>query len=243
LTPGSLDEIPDAPGSGRSLLDSLRGELIVSCQADPGEPLRQPEIIAALAQTTVLAGAACVRVNGPKDVAAVRGTVSVPIVGLWKDGRDGVYITPTAEHARAVIRAGADIVAVDGTSRPRPDGKPLAVTIEAIHAAGCLALADVSVPDEGKEAEAAGADVIATTLSGYTLGTQPGDQPDLDVIEALTAKVAVPVIAEGRIHTPAQAREALERGAWAVVVGTAISSPGWITQQFVKAVKSGPVPG
>jgi N-acylglucosamine-6-phosphate 2-epimerase len=238
LTAHSLDEMPDRSAGGSGLLARIRGQLIVSCQARPGEPLHQPQIIAALARTTVMAGAAGVRINGPDDIAAVRAVVSEPIIGLWKDGHSGVYITPTAEHARAVADAGADIVAVDGTSRPRPDGQPLVRTIEAIHAAGRLALADVSTPDEGKQAAAAGADAVATTLSGYTGDTGPGEHPDLELIEALAVRVEIPVVAEGRIHTPNEARQALECGAWAMVVGTAISSPGWITQQFVRAVRS-----
>lgn len=218
-------------------LTAIRSGLVVSCQAQPGDPLRDPQIMARMAAAAVRAGAVAVRVNGIEDVRQARAAVPVPVIGLWKDGEQGVYITPTAEHALAVARAGAHIVAVDGTGRARPDGRKLSATVEAVHAeTDAIVLADVSTVDEGLAAVDAGADAVATTLSGYTGGDVPAG-PDLDLVAGLARTVTVPVLAEGRIHTPGQARDALDAGAWAVVVGSAITSPTWLTARYAAALR------
>ncbi|MER7396529.1 N-acetylmannosamine-6-phosphate 2-epimerase [Streptomyces sp. NPDC000151] len=221
----------------RELLDGLRGRLVVSCQAPPGDPLRAPEHMAAMA-ASVTAGApvAGVRVQGVDDIRAIRSVVGLPVIGLWKDGAQGVYITPTAAHARAVAEAGAEIVAVDATSRPRPDGCPLRETVEAVHALGGLLMADVSTVEEGVAAAALGADVVSTTLSGYTPYSRQQPGPDLELVAELAGRVAVPVFAEGRLHTPEQARAAIDAGAWGVVVGGAITAPASIATRFAAAL-------
>ncbi|MEV6964392.1 N-acetylmannosamine-6-phosphate 2-epimerase [Hamadaea sp. NPDC051192] len=219
------------------VLAAIRGGLVVSCQAPPGDPLRDPEVLARMAASVVRAGAIGVRVNGVEVVRRTRALVTTPVIGLWKDGDEGVYITPTARHALDVAAAGADIVAVDATARPRPDGRTLADTVAAIHQqTKALVLADVSTVDEGAAAVDAGADAVATTLSGYTGPGAPPAGPDLELVAALAGKLGVPVIAEGRIHSPEQARAALDAGAWAVVVGTAITSPAWLTGQYRAAL-------
>lgn len=215
-------------------LSAIRGGLVVSCQAPAGDALRRPEIMTAIAASVAGAGAVGIRANGQSDVQAIRARLGLPLIGLWKDGTTGVYITPTAEHAIAVAKAGADIVAVDGTLRPRPDGRALADSIEAVHSEGRLLMADVSTVDEGLAAQDAGADVVSTTLSGYTPDSPSTDEPDFDLLAALAGRLRIPVVAEGRIRTPAQANQAFQLGAWAVVVGTAITSPAWITGQFVR---------
>lgn len=220
-----------------ALLSALRGRLVVSCQAPPGDPLRDPAHMAAMA-ASVTAGApvAGVRVQGVDDIRAVREVVGLPMIGLWKDGAEGVYITPTARHALAVARAGAEIVAVDATERPRPDGRPLRETVEAVHAAGALLMADVSTAEEGRTAAALGADLISTTLSGYTPYSRQGPGPDLELVGELAGTVDVPVFAEGRLHTPEQARAAIDAGAWGVVVGGAITAPAAIASRFAAAL-------
>ncbi|MGV8909849.1 MAG: N-acetylmannosamine-6-phosphate 2-epimerase [Propionicimonas sp.] len=217
------------------VLSRLRGGLVVSCQALPGEPLFGPVFMTAMAATAARAGAVAVRVNGLADIEAVRSAkLGVPIIGLWKDGEQGVYITPTLEHALAVAAAGADIVALDATARPRPDGLSLAETIAAVHSrTGALVMADVATCEEGRAAAEAGADLVGTTLSGYTENTIDRRGADLDLVQHLAAALDIPVFAEGRIGTPDQAAEALRRGAWAVVVGGAITRPGAITSGFV----------
>ncbi|NVI87704.1 N-acetylmannosamine-6-phosphate 2-epimerase, partial [Actinomadura sp. BRA 177] len=172
----------------------------------------------------------------PDPVAAA---VDVPVIGLTKDGTGGVFITPTVEAARAVPAAGAQMVAADATFRPRPDGRPLTASIEAVHDAGALFMADVSTLDEGIAAAEAGADAIATTLAGYTAPGPPPDGPDVELVRAL--RRALPdalIVAEGRYHSPASAASAIEAGATCVVVGTAITDPQWITSRFAAAVAS-----
>lgn len=221
------------------LVHALRGGLVVSCQAYPGEPLRHPETIAQLAESAVRGGAVAVRVQGVADVAAVVGRVDVPCIGLWKHGHDGVFITPTLRHARAVRDAGADVVALDGTRRPRPDGLTLAATVTALHQErGATVMADCGSLDDALAAADAGADLIGTTLAGYTADRPRTDGPDLELVAAIVAALPeVPVIAEGRVHTPDQARAALDAGAHAVVVGTAITHPTTITGWFVDALR------
>ncbi|WP_234337488.1 N-acetylmannosamine-6-phosphate 2-epimerase [Kitasatospora phosalacinea] len=219
----------------------LAGRLVVSCQALPGEPLHGPQYMAQMAVAAHSGGAAAVRINGPADIAAVRMAVPLPVIGLWKDGEDGPYITPTLEHALAVAEAGADVVALDGTGRPRPDGRTLAETIAALHARGIPVMADVATLEEGLAAAAAGADLVGTTLSGYTPDSPDQDGPDLALVRALAERLDVPVVAEGRITTPDEAAAALAAGAHTVVVGGAITRPAALTARFAAALAV-PVP-
>ncbi|MFC8231062.1 N-acetylmannosamine-6-phosphate 2-epimerase [Streptomyces sp. NPDC057287] len=226
------------PARTTAALHELAGSLIVSCQALPGEALHGSEIMARMARAAVEGGAAAVRINSPEDVDAVRQAVAVPVIGLWKDGETGVYITPTLAHARRVAEAGADLVALDATARPRGDGLTLAETIDALHRLGIGVLADVSTHEEGLAAEAAGADAVATTLSGYTGHTAATPRsPDFALIASLAPALTVPLIAEGRISTPCEAARALSLGAHAVVVGGAITRPTSITQRFAADIR------
>ena len=220
-------------------LTTLQSRLIVSCQAYPGEPLRDPRTMAQMAQAAVNGGAAAVRIQGIRDLEQTRVAVDVPMIGLWKDGADGVFITPTLEHALACAAAGSDIVAIDGTRRPRPDGRSLTDTIAALHEqTGVLVMADCGSAADAKAAADAGADLIGTTLAGYTGERDKTDGPDLKLITEIAAlDLGVPLIAEGRIHTPGQARACLEAGAFAVVVGTAITHPTTITGWFAGALR------
>jgi N-acylglucosamine-6-phosphate 2-epimerase len=223
-----------------ALLESLRGRLIVSCQASFPSPLRRSDIIAALAECAVLGGAAGVRIDSPEDVAATRARVRVPIIGLYKQRTDSpVYITPTFEAARAVARAGAEIVAVQATRERESSAEPLAPLVGRLHAeCGVAVMADVSTLDEGLAAEAAGADLVGTTMAGYTPHSRRPAGPDLELVAELASRVSVPVIAEGRIGTPDDAAAARRAGAWAVVVGRAITMPEAITARFAEALRN-----
>jgi N-acylglucosamine-6-phosphate 2-epimerase len=199
--------------------------------------MRSPSVIARVASSVVAAGAAGVRIDSPEHIREVRQNVDATLIGLWKAGTDGVYITPTLAHARAVVEAGADIVAIDATGRRRPDGRTLVDVISLLHAElGAVVLADVGTVEEGLAAAEFGADAVATTLSGLTNETAHHDGPALDVVAALATRLDVPVIAEGGITSPGQAREALDAGAWCVVIGKAITSPDWITARYVEAI-------
>ena len=216
-----------------SLLETLRGRLIVSCQAYPGEPLRLPEVTARMAQAVVAGGAVAVRVQGLEDIRAARAAVDVPVIGLWKDGSGPVFITPTLEHARSVQRAGADVIALDGTRRPRPDGLDLAETVRRLRAESeAWIMADCGSLADAQAAEEAGVDFLGTTLSGYTDERPAAAGPDLELIARIVETCALPVIAEGRIRTPQEARLAIDAGALAVCVGTAITHPTTITRGF-----------
>jgi len=214
-------------------LERLRDGLIVSCQ--PKAPLADPETVAAMAQAAVLAGAVGIRADGGANVAAVRRRVSVPIVGIKKERTDGsaVYITPTLATVREVLAAGAEIVGLDGTAAPRPEGAELRDLVDAIHGGGALVLADVSTVAEGIAAAAAGADAVATTLAGYTPQSRRLDGPDLALVDELRRATRLPVVAEGRYHTPAEVAAAFALGALAVVVGRAITEPQFLTRRFV----------
>jgi N-acylglucosamine-6-phosphate 2-epimerase len=215
---------------------SFRGSLVVSCQAPADSPLASPDIIAAMARAAVMGGARAVRLNGDDDVRAVRSAVSVPIIGLLKRRVDGspVYITPTVEDAVDIANAGADLVAVDATLRVRPGGMTGPGLVARLRTLGIAVVADVDAADAGLEAARAGAEFVASTLAGYTSGSTPSE-PDLDLVHELASGGVARVIAEGRYHQPAQVRAALDAGAFAVVVGQAITNPVAITRRFVDA--------
>lgn len=217
------------------LLGSLRGRLIVSVQAQPHEPLHGSAHMAAMARAVVEGGATAIRCEGPDDIRAIRRAVDVPLIGLWKQGETGVYITPTREAARAVAEAGADMVAIDATDRPRPVS--VAELVNFVHGELHVpVLADVATLAEGLAAEAAGADAVAPTLSGYTGPGPAPKEPDWALLEALLSHLKVPVLMEGRVWTPEDAAKALAIGAHAVVVGSAITRPQLITKRFAEAV-------
>jgi N-acylglucosamine-6-phosphate 2-epimerase len=225
--------VPDNP----DLLVALRGQLIVSCQAYPGEPMRSPAVMAAIALSVVRGGARAVRVQGIDDLRAVRPLVNVPLIGIIKRGDSGVVITPTVQDAVDCVAAGADMVALDGTARRRPDRRHLRESIDAVHRCGALVMADCGSIGDAEYSIAAGADCVGTTLAGYT-GERPlTSGPDLGLLAAL-AELSVPVIAEGRIRTPQEAADCLAAGAHAVAVGTAITHPERITKGFVERISA-----
>lgn len=217
------------------LLDDLRGKLVVSCQADAGTPLDAPEHIAALAASVVAGGASAVRIEGLRNIAAVRAAVDVPVIGLVKKrcADTDVYITPTAEDVRAIAAAGASMVAFDATDRPRP--VPVRALVEAALGAACLAMADVSTAAEASAALAGGADIVSTTMAGYTPYSRSGGGPDFALMEAL-ARAGLPFAAEGRVWTPEEALRCFEIGADFVVVGSAITRPTLITERFTRRI-------
>jgi N-acylglucosamine-6-phosphate 2-epimerase len=218
---------------------SLRNRLIVSCQAGPEEPLHCPIHMAAMARAAQIGGAAAIRANGPEDIAAIRAAVNLPILGIYKQKTPGfdVFITPTFEAAQAVIKAGAQIVALDGTTRARPKYQTLRAIITRIHnELNVPVMADVSCVEDAVASQEAGADWIGTTLAGYTEHGRPSIRgPDLELISILVKCTEKPVIAEGRFIEPTQVTEAFARGAYAVVVGSAITRPQEITRHFADA--------
>lgn len=219
---------------------AVRAGLIVSCQARPQSPLYSPQAMALMARAAAGGGAVAIRADGPESVAAIKSAVTLPVFDCHKRRypESDVYIMPTRREARASAEAGADVLVVDGTARPRPGGEPLRDLVCFIHEElGLPVMGDVSTLEEGIGCVEAGCDFIATTLSGYTPYSQPREGPDLDLVADLATRVDVPVIAEGRIRTPDQALLALRAGAWAVVVGSAITAPDIVARWFVQRLK------
>lgn len=208
------------------LLACLRGGLIVSCQAPAESPMHEPAVIAAMALAAVNQGAVGVRIESPAHVAAVRQRVQAPIIGLWKQTIPGfeVYITPQFHHAEAIAQAGADIIAIDATLRPRPAGETLPDLITRIQTdLGKPVMADVDTLESAIAAVAAGADIVGTTLYGYTGATKQLQPPGFDLLAQLVQTLDIFVICEGGIASPEMAKHAIVLGADAVVVGTAIT--------------------
>ena len=188
------------------------------------------------------AGAAGIRTNGERDVKEIKKTVDLPIIGLIKKEYEGFsqYITVTMKEIDTLVKVGADIIALDCTMRERGDGKTVNGFIKEIKEKypDIILMADISTFEEGANAEKAGVDMVGTTLSGYTPYSEKTDGPDFKLVEKLSKKLDIPVIAEGKIHEPQQAKKMLELGAHAVVVGGAITRPLEIAQRFVKAVEN-----
>lgn len=226
-----------APKAQGDVLAQLDGTLVVSCQAESRMPLDAPEHIAAIARSVVLGGAAGVRIEGAANIEAVRRQVGVPVIGLIKARRADteIYITPTLANVASIIEAGADIVALDATNRPRP--ADLEAMFGAIAAKGRLSMGDVSTLDEGKRAIDAGASLISTTMAGYTPYSNQQRGPDFQLMGQLAA-AGLPFVAEGRIWTPQEAVRCFELGARFIVVGGAITRPDAITRGFVDQVVS-----
>ncbi|WP_417040393.1 N-acetylmannosamine-6-phosphate 2-epimerase [Cylindrospermopsis raciborskii] len=226
-----------------SKLPKLSG-LIVSCQAPITSPLHNPTIIAAMAQASANNGAKAVRIDTPNHIKAVKEKVPVPIIGLWKQivAESDVYITPQFHHALAVAEAGADIIAIDATQRKRPGGEKLVDIIRGIHQQiGKPVMADVDTFTSAKLAIDSGADIVGTTLFGYTEETKNLIPPGWELLKHIVEKLKVEhpdilVICEGGISSPEEAKKALELGADAVVVGTAITGIDLLVKAYIKRI-------
>ncbi len=223
----------------------LQGGLIVSVQAPEGSPMRDPEVIAAMAQASLNNGAIGVRLESPEHIAAVRRRCpEALIVGLWKRTYDdsSVYITPGWREIEAVWAAGADVVALDGTERHRPGGERLQDLIgRARHELGAVLMADVASVDQALQAAAWGCDWVGTTLYGYTEATCDRRPPAWDLLQPLRQELpeATTLICEGGIASADAARRALENGADAVVVGTAITGVDLQVAAYRRAMEAG----
>jgi N-acylglucosamine-6-phosphate 2-epimerase len=223
----------------KNLLQSLNKTLIVSCQAPVESPLHDPYVIAAMAKASVLSGAAAVRIDTPAHITAVRQQISAPIIGLWKQQIPGyeVYITPQFAHAEAIAQAGADIIAIDATLRERPNQEQLTTIITRIQQElGKLVMADIDTIEAAIAATNAGADIVGTTLYGYTNQTKHLTPPGFQLLAEMVQKLEVPVICEGGISSPEMAQQALKLGAFAVVVGTDITGIDAKLKQYIVAL-------
>jgi N-acylglucosamine-6-phosphate 2-epimerase len=222
-------------------MTNLPKGLIVSCQAPVNSPLHDPYVIAAMAEAAVNNGAVAVRIDTPIHIQAVRQKVQVPIIGLWKQVITGsdVYITPQFHHAVAVSEAGADIIAIDATTRNRPGDEKLADIITLIHQKlNKPVMADVDTYEAAQLAVNAGADIVGTTLFGYTTATQNFSPPGWELLTKIIEDLDTFVICEGGVASPEMARKALDLGANAVVVGGAITGIDLLVKAYVMGVKN-----
>ena len=222
------------------MLNSLRSKVVVSCQAMPDEPLYDEVCMLAMMKSVINGGAEVLRVAGARDVRNAKG-LGVTVIGLTKpeklpdNWKEVVYITPTLKEVRELLEAGADIIAFDGTLRPRPGNCSVKDIIELIHSENKLAMADISTLEEAVYCSEAGADILSTTLSGYTKESlSDSEEPDYELLGKIVKKVTTPTILEGRIWEPCQVKRAFESGAYSVVIGSAITRPQLITKRFIK---------
>jgi N-acylglucosamine-6-phosphate 2-epimerase len=229
------------------LIAKLSGGLIVSCRTENDDPFNTPELITKFALAAQMGGAVAIRAQGFENIKSIREQLDIPIIGII-EGRfenNWVCITPDFNDIDNIIDAGADIVALDVTPRKRPNGMDGIEFFEDIRNRYDIPLmADISTFEEGIRASEMGADIVATTLSGFTHYTEKSatNQPDYELVEQLFRGTKIPIVASGRIWNPQQAKEAILRGAFSVVVGSAITRPRDITKKFVEAlnVKNNP---
>ena len=225
----------------QKILEQLRGGLSVSCQALKSEPLYSSYIMGRMAFAAFEGGAVGIRANTPEDIAEIKKTVELPVIGLYKvDYPDsGIYITPTMQEVDALVAAGPEIIAMDATDRLRPEGKPLSDFFREVRAKypDQLFMADTASFEEGRLAQELGFDLVGTTMSGYTPATEGTSLPNYELMERYVKELDIPVVAEGGIWYPEQLKQAMDLGVWTAVVGTAITRPRDITKRFTAAIR------
>lgn len=222
-----------------SVLNKLRNGLIVSCQASPGSPLGNRGLMSYMAEAAEAGGAVAIRAEGLRDISEIKKVVSIPIIGLIKSKNPNtpVIITPLLENVYALLEAGSDLIAVDATLRKRLDGTLGQEFVAQAKAAGAQVLADIDDLNSALESEKSGAVAVCTTLAGYTGDLVP-EFPDIDLVKSCSSHCAVPVIAEGRYHSPELVKQAFDAGAWSVCVGSAITDPWLTTKRFIKILNN-----
>jgi len=227
--------------NNKQILEQIKGGLIVSCQALSTEPLYDSYIMSKMAYAALLGGAVGIRANTVVDILAIKERVDLPVIGIIKEvyPDSDVYITPTMKEVDALVEIGCEIIAVDATNRLRPNGVTFEEFFKEVRRKypDQLFMADTSCFEEGKLAFELGFDLIGTTMSGYTPYTKGTPLPDYTLMKRYKNELGATVIAEGGIWAPEQLVESFNSGAYAAVVGTAITRPMDITKRFVKALE------
>lgn len=222
-----------------SFLQEVKGKLIVSCQALPDEPLHSPFIMGRMARAAKEGGAVAIRAQSSADIQEIKKVTGLPVIGLIKRNYadSPIYITPTMTEVEDLLTTDCEMIALDMTMRSRPAGELSEKLVERIHEAGRLVLADISTYEEGVAAAELGADAVSTTLSGYTPYSPQLTGPDVELVTKLSAELPVPVFAEGRINEPQDIARVMAAGAYAPIVGSAITRPQLITAKFAQALQ------
>ena len=221
------------------MLDTVKGKLIVSCQALSDEPLHSSFIMSKMALAAKEGGAVGIRANSRADIIKIKEEVDLPVVGIVKRDYEGspVYITATFKEIDELITSNCEMIAMDATDLPRPNGISLKQLVDYAKekAPGVQLMADIATLEDAIEAEKLGFDCISTTLHGYTVGTSAHKLYDNDFqfLKDVLDSVSIPVIAEGNVQTPEMFKRCMEIGAYSAVVGGAITRPKDITKRFV----------
>lgn len=229
--------------SFEEILSDTRHSIIVSCQALPGEPLycEEMSIMPYMAKAAQMAGCKCIRTSGVRDIEEIKKMTGLPVIGLIKRTYEGYasYITPTMKEIDELVAAESDIIALDCTLRTRGDGTTINEFLDRIYEKypDIILMGDISTYEEGIHAWKCGVNMIGTTLSGYTPYSPQIDGPDYELAARLVQDVDIPVIAEGKIHDPDQAKKMLSLGVHAVVVGGAITRPLEIARRFYEGIQ------
>ena len=221
-------------------IEKIKGGLIVSCQALKTEPLCSSFIMARMAYAAEEGGAVGIRANTPEDILAIKKEVDLPVIGLYKVDYDNseIYITPTMKEIDALMEVGPDIIAMDATDRIRPDGSTIETFFPKVREKypNMLFMADCSSYEDGMRAAELGFDMAGTTLCGFTEETKGQETPCFPMVKKLAEDMKIPLIAEGGIWLPEQLQHVFDCGAYAAVIGTAITRPREITRRFVSAI-------
>lgn len=225
------------------MFEAIKNNVIISCQALPGEPLyvEEKSIMYLMARAAKMAGSPAIRTSSVRDVIDIKEETGLPVIGLIKRQYENseVYITPTMREIDELVEAGSDIVALDCTFSKRATDETINEFIESIKVKypEIILMADISTFEEGINAYKCGVDIVGTTMNGYTEQSKKENISNVELVKKLVEEVDIPVIAEGKVHYPHQVKEMLDAGAYAVVVGGAITRPLEIAQRFMDAAK------